>query len=256
MSDRRLDWLVAGTSAWLVGGAWVDAWYHHRTELESFFTPAHALLYAGFGAAAAVLLLASSRVEEGRFRLRPPVGYRAAVIGVPLFLAGGVGDSIWHTIFGIEQDVDALLSPTHLVLGLGAAAISLALESYGAPGYEIRAYGTRADALRDAAVAVTETGAPVVLLTWRGAHTWVMTGYRADADPTLFADANVTGTYILDPWYPRVSSIWGPSDPPGTFQDAAEMERNFLPWKRAEGRYPDRDGMFIALVPTGIVPTP
>lgn len=134
--------------------------------------------------------------------------------------------------------------------GWGPAAMSLALESFGAPGYEIRAYATRADALRDAAAALTETGSPVVLLAWRGAHTWVMTGYRADADPTLFADANVTGTYILDPWYPRVSSIWGPSDPPGTFQDDAEMRRNYLPWKRPEGRYPDRDGMFIALVPT------
>ena len=139
--------------------------------------------------------------------------------------------------------------------GWGPAAIALAVESYGAPAYEIRAYKTRDDALRDAAVALTQTGAPVVLLTWRGAHTWVMTGYRADADPGLFPDANISGAYILDPWYPRVSSIWGASDPPGTFQDDAEMRRNFLPWKRPEGLYPDRDGMFIALVPTrGIAP--
>jgi hypothetical protein len=138
--------------------------------------------------------------------------------------------------------------------GWGPAAMALALESYGVSGYEIRAYGTRADALRDSAAALSDTSAPVVLLTWRGAHTWVMTGYRADADPALFADANITGTYILDPWYPRVSSIWGPSDPPGTLQDAAEMERNFLPWKRPEGRYPDRDGLFIALVPTSKTP--
>ena len=37
---------------------------------------------------------------------------------------------------------------------------------------------------------------------------------------------------------------------PGTFQDNAEMVRNFLPWKRPEGRYPDRDGLYIAVVPT------
>jgi len=134
--------------------------------------------------------------------------------------------------------------------GWGPAAMSLALEAYGAPGYEIHAYATRNDALRGAAVAIDATGAPVILLTWRGAHTWVMTGYRADADPTAFPDAVVTGTYILDPWYPRESSIWGQSDPPGAFQDRAEMERNFLPWKRPEGRYPDRDGKFIIVVPT------
>lgn len=132
----------------------------------------------------------------------------------------------------------------------GPAAMALALQAYGAPGYEVRAFETRSGALRDAAVAIQETGAPVVLLAWRGAHTWVMTGFRADADPSLFRNARMEGAYILDPWYPRVSSIWGPSDPAGTFQDAAEMQRNFLPWKRPEGAYPDRDGMWITLAPT------
>jgi len=132
----------------------------------------------------------------------------------------------------------------------GPGAMALALKAYGAPGYEVRAFETRQGALRDSARAIQATGAPVILLTWRGAHTWVMTGFRSDADPTIFRDAHIDGTYILDPWYPRVSSIWGPSDPAGTFQDQAEMERNFLPWKRPEGRYPDRDGLFITLAPT------
>jgi hypothetical protein len=132
----------------------------------------------------------------------------------------------------------------------GPAAIAEALTAYGAPDYEIRAYETRADALRGAAIALSKTGKPVVLIAWRGAHTWIMNGYRANADPTIFDDASVTGTYILDPWYPWVSSIWGPSDPPGTFQDAAEMTRNYLSWRRPEGRYPERDGKFILLVPT------
>jgi hypothetical protein len=134
--------------------------------------------------------------------------------------------------------------------GWGPAAMSEALAAYGVPGYEIRAYETREDALRGAAVAIEETEAPVILMAWRGAHTWIMSGFRADADPRLFPDAVVSGAYILDPWYPDVSSIWGPSDPPGTFQDEAEMIRNFLPWKRPEGKYPDRDGRFIVIVPT------
>jgi hypothetical protein len=28
------------------------------------------------------------------------------------------------------------------------------------------------------------------------------------------------------------------------------MIRNYRPWKRPEGVYPDRDGLFIAVVPT------
>jgi hypothetical protein len=134
--------------------------------------------------------------------------------------------------------------------GWGPSAMVEAFAAYGVPDYEVRAYATREDALRGAAVAIQATEAPAVLLAWRGAHTWVMSGYRADADPRVFPDAIVTGAYVLDPWYPDVSSIWGPSDPPGTFQDEAEMVRNFLPWKRPEGKYPDRDGRFIVLIPT------
>lgn len=137
--------------------------------------------------------------------------------------------------------------------GWGPAAMVSALAAYGVPGYEVRAYETRADALYDAAVALERTHAPVILLAWRGAHTWVMTGFRADADPLVFDDAKVTGAYILDPWYPLVSSIWGPSDPPGSFENLGLMRENYLRWDRPEGHYPDRDGLFIAVVPTKVL---
>src|SRR6185369_6957939 len=100
--------------------------------------------------------------------------------------------------------------------GWGPVAMKNALEAYGVPGYEVRIYENRQDAMIDSARALEATGAPVILIAWRGAHAWVMTGFRADADPQQFDDARVTGTYILDPWYPRDSSIWGQSDPPGT----------------------------------------
>jgi hypothetical protein len=132
----------------------------------------------------------------------------------------------------------------------GPAAMALALDAYGAPGYEVRAFETMTYALRDAAVAIKETKSPVVLLAWRGAHTWVMTGYRASADPATFRNTRIEGAYILDPWYPDVSSIWGPSNPPGFFTTFAELQDNFLPWKRPEGHYPDRDGLYITVAPT------
>jgi hypothetical protein len=132
----------------------------------------------------------------------------------------------------------------------GPSAMAQALNAYGVPGYKVRVYQTRGDALRGAAKAIATTNSPAILLAWRGAHTWVMTGYRANADPAVFADAKVRGTYILDPWFPWNSSIWGQSDPPGTFQDASEMVRNFLPWQRPEGAYPTRDGNFIVVEPT------
>ena len=135
----------------------------------------------------------------------------------------------------------------------GPSAMALALDAYGAKGYEVRAYKTRQGAERDAAKAIEATGSPVLLMAWWGAHTWVMTGFRADADPAIFSNATINGAYILDPWYPTISSIWGASDPPGTFQDTSEMIRNYLVWKRPEGHYKDRDGLFIAIIPTKVV---
>lgn len=147
--------------------------------------------------------------------------------------------------------------------GWGPAAVGEALAAYGASGYEVRAYTSYIDAMRDSAIALSTTGKPVVLFPWWGAHSWVMTGYAADADPTIFPDATVSGLYILDPWFPRTSSIWGKSDPPGNFETLAEMERNWPAfqgppgyeqvgpgWSRPGGVYPSRDGRFVVLVPT------
>jgi hypothetical protein len=147
--------------------------------------------------------------------------------------------------------------------GWGPDAVRKALAAYGEPGYREFAYHSYADALRDSAIAISEMNKPVVMFPWWGAHTWVMTGYQADADPTTFDDAAISGAYILDPWYPRFSSIWGQSDPPGNFENLAELERNWPAfegppghvsigpgWSRPEGAYPNRDGRFVVLLPT------
>jgi len=135
--------------------------------------------------------------------------------------------------------------------GWGPAAIAAALDAYGAKGYEVRAYQSRQSAMRAAAQQLELTRAPVVMMAWRGAHTWVMTGFQSDADPNVFADANVTGAYIYDPWYPTwQSSIWKASLGPGVFHDWTNLQENFLPWQRPEGTYPGRDGNFILVVPT------
>ena len=175
-----------------------------------------------------------------------------AVAGVQMVLAmHGVVDNSVESQRRIANRIDEWESrkDSHNG-GWGPAAIAEALADNGVEGYEIRSYNRRDLALRDTARAIRETRAPVILIAWRGAHTWVMTGYRADADPTIFRDATVKGAYIYDPWYPRVSTIWGPSDGPGVYQNDAEMERNFLRWARPEGAYPERDGKYIAVVPT------
>lgn len=55
------------------------------------------------------------------WRQATPRGYELSLLGVALFMLGGVGDMLWHLAFGIEVNVEALLSPTHLLLALGGS---------------------------------------------------------------------------------------------------------------------------------------
>jgi len=121
----RGDLVTAALAAWLIVGLFVDGWAHNtRPLLETFFTPWHALFYSGFAAVAAWVGWSVSRRRSrstgASWRAAVPPGYGLAVVGLALFLAAGVGDMAWHLAFGIEQDIDALLSPTHLGLFLGA----------------------------------------------------------------------------------------------------------------------------------------
>ncbi len=111
---------------WLVAGLFLDGWAHNnRPALESFFTPWHAAFYSGFAACVVWIgLVVKRRLSASRsFRDAVPVGYGVAVIGLVVFAVGGAGDLTWHTIFGIEQDFDALFSPTHLMLFVGIMLI-------------------------------------------------------------------------------------------------------------------------------------
>ncbi len=119
----RRDTLVALAGLWLLGGLYLDGWAHvHVPALETFFSPWHAVLYGGF------LLLAVSIVTPALlgwrqglgWRAATPVGYGLAMLGVALFGAGGLLDMGWHSLFGIESDTEALISPPHLLLATGA----------------------------------------------------------------------------------------------------------------------------------------
>lgn len=108
---------------WVVVGLFVDGYAHVNiidAETEDFFTPWHAFLYAGFAITAGWIgLVAYRRRKPGPIRDWFPPGYRLAAVGVVTFTIGGLADMIWHSIFGIELDLDALLSPSHLVLMAG-----------------------------------------------------------------------------------------------------------------------------------------
>lgn len=120
------DRVVVILAAWHTAGVFLDGWAHqHVPSLETFFTPWHAVLYSGYLAVAIVILAAAVRNLQRGYAAPNvlPKGYGLALIGVIIFAIGGVADLVWHTLFGIEADVEALLGPTHLMLALGMTLI-------------------------------------------------------------------------------------------------------------------------------------
>lgn len=121
--SRWLDMLSVVTSALFLFGLFVDGWAHNSIpSLETFFTPWHAVLYGGFFSVAILMSVTQYRnVGKGYAWARAlPHGYGLSLLGVLLFFIGGAGDMVWHTVFGIEQSLEALFSPTHLLLASGA----------------------------------------------------------------------------------------------------------------------------------------
>ena len=109
-------------ATWFMFGTFVDAWAHaNLAVLESFFTPWHGLMYSGFLATGAWIAWQVRRLAlEGRVgRDAVPVGYGWGLIGLGVFALGGLGDMLWHTVFGIEQGIAAAVSPTHQILLAG-----------------------------------------------------------------------------------------------------------------------------------------
>ena len=87
------------------------------------------------------------------------------------------------------------------------------------------------------------------LLVWRGAHSWVLHGFETTADPALTDDYEVTGLWVSDPWYPRVSSIWGASRKPNQRITVKQLREDYLKWRRPTGRYPGKDGKYVLVIP-------
>lgn len=160
---------------------------------------------------------------------------------------------------GVQKDLYTLARniSTDRLRGAGAEpeGWARALDALGYGPYEVDEAPSMRAAITRAARALRLTGKPVGLLMWRGAHAWVMSGFKATADPAYTNDFKVTHVYIEDPWYPRVSSIWGASRPPDALVPASRLGENYLRWRRPAVRYPEKDGLFVLVVPVRAAPT-
>lgn len=126
MGGLGFDWLMVSLSLIFLGGLYLDGWAHNHGRVDqSFFTPWHAFFYGGFALTALVLLgtVVINRLRGHDFYTAIPTGYKSTLTGLMIFAAGGVGDLVWHMLFGIEEDIEALFSPTHLMLGIGLVLV-------------------------------------------------------------------------------------------------------------------------------------
>jgi hypothetical protein len=122
----HFDLIASLLALWFIVGLFVDGWAHnHGFTDNTFFTPWHAILYSGIGAAGLFLGLTQYRnVSKGYIWARAlPLGYLPSLLGVILFFVAGGFDFLWHEVFGFEASIEILLSPAHLLLALSGLLI-------------------------------------------------------------------------------------------------------------------------------------
>lgn len=122
LEGDRFDAAFVGILLWFTTGVLLDGRAHTHGADETFFTLEHAIFYSAFVAMGLLLgvRIARNRRTTTSWRAAIPPGYELSLVGIALFAVGGVGDMLWHELFGVEADIEALLSPTHLLLVVGA----------------------------------------------------------------------------------------------------------------------------------------
>jgi hypothetical protein len=124
---------LAVTSA-TIGGAWDVSW-HRSIGRDSFWTPAHMLIYACGVLAGIVgmwLVLNATFGRDEKLRsasvnilgLRAPLGVFLAGWGGVAMLTSAPFDNWWHNAYGLDVKI---VSPPHTLLILGIRAISVGM---------------------------------------------------------------------------------------------------------------------------------
>jgi len=127
MIDRPqlLPLVQIATAYVLIGGAHTDGFMHYHNlvaTLEGFLSRAHVAFYLAYAGCAGLMIFTYGRHR----RIIPALkGYEISWYGVLLFVVGGVFDYVWHGIYGIEQNLEGLVSPSHIILEIAIAMIIL-----------------------------------------------------------------------------------------------------------------------------------
>jgi hypothetical protein len=143
----RLDAGIMGLAVIGLVGNLIDIRSHDSGvtfEEEGFLTVPHIIFYSAFLAIAGLItaVIVANRLEGKGWLEAIPQGYRLGLVGVFLFGLGGPGDALWHATFSAESGVEALTSPTHLMLATGSVLFlsSPARRAFGFVRQEVRGW--------------------------------------------------------------------------------------------------------------------
>mgnify|MGYP001267726107 CR=1 FL=1 len=122
--------LVSGIAGLIAAAGYlIDAWSHAHFLIssETYFTPTHGFLYGGFIAIGIFTTLSAARNHARGYpwRCALPRAYDLTVVGLAILIVGALPDYLWHLLYGIEESLDILFSPTHILLGIGTAFVVL-----------------------------------------------------------------------------------------------------------------------------------
>ncbi len=134
--------------------------------------------------------------------------------------------------------------------GADAAGWAAAMKHWGAGNYTVGVHNSMQASLRAAAKRMRATGKPVGMIVWgrNGGHAWVMTGFRATADPKNTSDFTVTSAQAMGPLWP-LGTIGGKSFDPGPKEwvSYSTLRQKFTDFQQNSA--PDWDGRWLTVLP-------
>ena len=134
--EGHLPWycfaIVFGAACIPIGALWDISW-HSTIGRDTFWTPAHMLIYLGGllpGISAAIAVYRSTFLKESAehsasisiLGLRGPVGAWVTTWGAAAMLVSAPFDNWWHNAYGLDVEI---LSPPHTLLALGMYSVAL-----------------------------------------------------------------------------------------------------------------------------------
>ncbi len=129
LSSLAFDWMFVGLAVLFMIGIMQDVW-SHRTfgPDQSVLSEYHLLFYASAATMGFFLLWTHlQNVNKGfAWRYSLPIGYGFAFLGIVIFGITGVFDLIGHALWGFETGIEALTSPTHMLLFISGAVLTSA----------------------------------------------------------------------------------------------------------------------------------